>query len=223
MNRLDFAPAQSAIQARTGGVAKSTRSEELMQIQPVTFSDLDRYCAIAIAFRVESVLEVSGDSPESFRFVEQPVAEPWINDYDKSNPPSNLPSRWSLANWAIFLATDGLRPVGGCIVAHNTPGVNMLQGRTDLAVLWDIRVAPDYRGQGLGRRLFDAATAWAQGRACYEMQIETQTINVPACRFYRNIGSTLIRITRDAYDNRPGEHQLVWSKTITKTGTATED
>ena len=185
-----------------------------MQIQPVNFSDLDRYCTIPITFLVESALDVSGDSPGPFSLLEQPVAKPWIKDYDTFNPPSTLPSRWDLANWAIFLATDGSSPVGGCIVAHDTPGVHMLQERSDLAVLWDIRIAPGYRGQGLGRQLFDAATSWAQSRHCLEMQVETQNINVTACRFYQSMGCTLIRITRDAYNECPGEHQLIWSKQL---------
>ena len=165
-------------------------------------------------------MDVSGDAPGSFSLVEQPVDKPWIKDYDKSNPPSTLPSRWDLANWAIFLAIKGSSPVGGCIVAHNTPGVDMLQGRTDLAVLWDIRVAPNFRGRGLGRQLFDAATTWAQCRGCYELQVETQNINVPACRFYRNMGCALIRITPDAYDECPGEHQLLWSTKIPRNNKA---
>jgi GNAT superfamily N-acetyltransferase len=189
-----------------------------MQIQQVDFSDLSQYCTIPIAFLVESILDVSGDLPESFSFVEQPVAKPWLKDYDMSNPPSTLPSRWDLANWAIFLAVDGSFPVGGCIVAHNTPGVHMLQGRTDLAVLWDIRIAPGYRGRGLGRQLFDSAETWAQSRHCLEMQVETQNINVAACCFYQSMGCTLLQITRDAYDECPGEHQLIWSKKISTSG-----
>lgn len=185
-----------------------------MQIQPVNFSELSQYCTIEIAFLVESTLEVSGDSPESFSWVEHPVAQPWLKDYDTFNPPSTLPSRWDLANWAIFLAIAGSSPVGGCIVAHNTPGVDMLQGRTDLAVLWDIRVAPGYRGRGLGRQLFDRATAWAQSQRCIEMQVETQNINVKACRFYQSAGCVLFRVTRNAYDECPGEHQLIWSKQL---------
>lgn len=185
-----------------------------MQIRQVNFSDLNRYCTIPITFLVESVLNVSGDSPGPFSLLEQPVARLWIKDYDTFNPPSTLPLRWDLANWAIFLATDGTSPVGGCIVAHDKPGVHMLQERSDLAVLWDIRIAPGYRGQGLGRQLFDAATSWAQSRHCLEMQVETQNINIAACRFYQSMGCTLIRITRDAYNECPGEHQLIWSKQL---------
>ena len=33
----------------------------------------------------------------------------------------------------------------------------MLEGRDDLAVLWDIRVSDDYKHQGIGQHLFDLA------------------------------------------------------------------
>ncbi|MEM7063470.1 MAG: GNAT family N-acetyltransferase [Cyanobacteria bacterium P01_B01_bin.77] len=125
-----------------------------MQIQQAKILDLALYEMIPIWFVVNAVMEVSGNSPESFTLSEKPVSKPWLKDYDTDNPPSGLPARWDLSNWAIFLASHDSKPVGGCIVAHNTPGVNMLQGRTDLAVLWDIRVAPNCRGRSVGRRLF---------------------------------------------------------------------
>lgn len=167
-----------------------------------------------MSFAVNGVIEVSGDSIGSFSLREHPVSKPWIKDYDIYNPPSVLPARWDLSNWAVFLASNDSKPVGGCIVAHNTPGVDMLQGRTDLAVLWDIRVAPNYRGRSIGRRLFEASIAWARSCDCVELHIETQNINVPACRFYQSMGCTLLRVVRDAYDECPGEHQLIWCKTI---------
>ena len=33
----------------------------------------------------------------------------------------------------------------------------MLEGREDLACLWDLRVAPEYRGKGVGQKLFASA------------------------------------------------------------------
>jgi hypothetical protein len=58
----------------------------------------------------------------------------------------------------------------------------MLNGRNDLAVLWDVRVHPEYRGRGVGHRLFTAAAEWARTRDCRVLKIETQNINAPACR-----------------------------------------
>lgn len=185
-----------------------------MQIQQAKISDLARYEMIPISFMVNTVIKISGDSRESFSLSEHPVPNPWIKDYDIYNPPSVLPTRWDLSNWAVFLASNDSKPIGGCIIAHNTPGVDMLQGRTNLAVLWDIRVDPSYRGRSVGRRLFDASIAWARSQGCVELHIETQNINVPACHFYRSMGCTLLRVIRDAYDKCPGEHQLIWCKTI---------
>jgi GNAT superfamily N-acetyltransferase len=86
----------------------------------------------------------------------------------------------------------------------------MLEGRSDLAVLWDIRVADDVRSRGVGTRLFSAAAEWAQSRGCSSLKIETQNINVPACGFYARMGCTLGAINRFAYTDLPDEVQLVW-------------
>ena len=187
-----------------------------MQIQQAKISDLAHYATIPISFMVNSVIKVSGDSPDSFTLSEHPVSNPWLNDYDIYNLPLVLPTRFDLSNWAVFLASNDAKSIGGCIVANNTPGVDMLQGRTDLAVLWDIRVDPNYRGRSVGRRLFEAAIAWSRFRGCVELHIETQNVNVPACRFYQSMGCTLLRVVRDAYDKYPGEHQLIWHRTLSR-------
>ena len=163
---------------------------------------------------VNSVIKVSGNSPESFTLSEHPVSKPWLKDYDIHNSPSVLSTRFDLSNWAIFLASNDAQPIGGYIVAHNTPGVDMLQGRTDLAVLWDIRIDPNYRGKSIGRCLFEASITWARSRGCVELHVETQNVNVPACRFYQSMGCTLIRVVRNAYNKFPDEHQLIWHRTI---------
>ncbi|MEM9807444.1 MAG: GNAT family N-acetyltransferase [Cyanobacteria bacterium P01_D01_bin.56] len=187
-----------------------------MQIQQAKISDLAQYATVPISFMVNAIVEVSGDSPESFTLSEHPVSKPWLKDYDAYNSPLRLPARFDLSNWAIFLASDGVRPVGGCIVAYNTPGVGMLQGRSDLAVLWDIRIAPNYRGRSTGRCLFETSIAWARSCGCVELHVETQNINVPACHFYQSMGCTLLRVVRDAYDKDPDEHQLIWYRVISR-------
>ncbi len=50
----------------------------------------------------------------------------------------------------------------GAVLAQRTPGVYMLEGRDDLAALWDIRVHPDARRDGIGHMLFEAATREAR-------------------------------------------------------------
>jgi ribosomal protein S18 acetylase RimI-like enzyme len=90
----------------------------------------------------------------------------------------------------------------------------MLEGRDDLAVLWDIRVSPEYRRHGIGAMLFGAAEAWARSRQCRELKVETQNINVPACKFYWRMGCKLEKVTHRAYPNLPDENQLLWYKRI---------
>lgn len=70
------------------------------------------------------------------------------------------------------------------MIAWQTPGVNILEGREDLAVLWDIRVDSAYRREGVGEKLFWRTVEWARIKGCKLLKVETQNINVPACRFY---------------------------------------
>ena len=56
--------------------------------------------------------------------------------------------------------------MGGAVVASNTPRVSMLEGRSDLGVLWDIRVRPEARASGIGSLLFRAVEAWARDGSC---------------------------------------------------------
>lgn len=59
------------------------------------------------------------------------------------------------------------------------------------AVIWDIAVDPPFRRRGIGRRLIAAAIAWARGRGLSGVMLETQHINVPACRLYESCGFVL--------------------------------
>jgi GNAT superfamily N-acetyltransferase len=90
----------------------------------------------------------------------------------------------------------------------------MLGARRDVALLWDLRVAPDVRGRGVGTALFRAAERWAQAKYCTVLEVETQDINVPACRFYARMGCRLGAIDAHAYVEFPNEVQLLWTKRL---------
>ncbi len=80
-----------------------------------------------------------------------------MKDYDAVENPVSLPQRFDLSNWGFFAAClDGGR-VGGAVVVRNASELDFLEGRTDLALLWDIRVAEEVRGKGVGSALFRAA------------------------------------------------------------------
>jgi GNAT superfamily N-acetyltransferase len=185
-----------------------------MEIIQIPASRLDEYSRVSIAFEVRTILapDIYQSDLEGIHFHEQPVS-PYTKDYDLLGSPPSWADEFNLQNWGLFLALDGVTPVGGAVVAWNTSGVNMLEGRRDMSVLWDIRVSPERRGQGIGKKLFDHAAAWSRSKGCKQMKIETQNVNVDACRFYEARGAVLGDIRRFAYWDDPrvkDEIQLNW-------------
>ena len=180
--------------------------------------DLREYARVPSRFVVRERLALS--APErglgGLHLRAQAVDEPYIKDYDAYA--GNCPTQWSdhfdLRNWGFLAARVGDERVGGAAVAWNTPGVDMLEGRRDLAVLWDLRVQPSAQRCGVGSRLFRAAEAWAATRGARRLKVETQNVNVVACRFYQHCGCTLGAIHRFAYPELPDEVQLLWYKEL---------
>jgi GNAT superfamily N-acetyltransferase len=179
---------------------------------------LAEYATIPISFQVNSVLDVldrSAGQPELL-LIERNLEVPYIKDYNTiaGEHPTQWPARFDLSNWKFLAAHVAGQRIGGAAVAFNTTGLEMLNGRSDIAALWDIRVAPDARGQGIGSALFNSAESWARARGCRELIVETQNINVPACRFYQRQGCVLVAVNRPAYPAYPNEIQLIWQKTL---------
>lgn len=170
-------------------------------------AELEVYDEIPMLVQVEGeLLSVDG------RLVETPV-EPYNKDLGKYERIAELAGRFDLSHWAFFLAFDGQLPIGGAAVASRTEGVAMLEGRKDLAVLWDIRVRPGYQGQGVGSRLFSLAADWAREQGLVQMKIESQNNNIAAARFYAGKGATLFTIHPEAYRDMPElrhEMQFLW-------------
>lgn len=189
-----------------------------IQIIEEPVSVLPEYSRIPISFEVSSTFEVEvvDGGLQGFRLTEEPVQKPWVKDYDAiaNEGPTRWGKRWDISNWAVISAfVDNVR-VGGCVIAYNTDRVYKLEGRKDIAVLWDLRVFPDFRGQGIGGRLVEAAVSWAKRHDCRMLKVETQNINVPACRFYSKQGFVLGSINRFAYPNLPDEVELIWCREL---------
>ena len=76
---------------------------------------------------------------------------------------------------------------------------------------------PAARGRGVGSALFRAAAAWARGRGCWQLGVETQNVNVAACRLYARQGCMLASVDRFAYPGLPGEIRLLWRTDVLET------
>ena len=175
---------------------------------------LTSYGDVPISFTVDSRYHVNAINGGlgGWRLTEEPVQFPYVKDYDteKDDRAESWSRRWDISNWALFAALDDGVRVGGAVVAWDTPEVYMLEGRSDLAALWDIRIQPDYRRLGIGSRLFRRAAEWARRRGCRQLKIETQNINVSACKFYAGQGCYLGAVHPGIYESLPEEVQLLW-------------
>jgi GNAT superfamily N-acetyltransferase len=178
--------------------------------------NLAQHATVPISFVVDRYVDVTviEDGFKGLGLTEVIVDPPWVKNYDAVE--GEGPTRWAemfdTSNWGLIAAhEDGVR-IGGAVVAFNTAGVNMLEGRSDLAVIWDIRVRSEARGRGVGRSIVAAVEEWARDRRCRSLKVETQNINVAACRFYQHLGFELEAIDRHAYVGFPEEAQLLWFK-----------
>jgi ribosomal protein S18 acetylase RimI-like enzyme len=190
-------------------MARMNSPDAAFRLEVNAVDTLRTYAAIPSRYRTQTAFEV-GTEDGAFTLQERALPAPFDKDYDELESPLQWPRLFDVSRWAMVSAFAGTRLVGGAIVAYDTPGLDMLEGRRDLAVLWDIRVHPDAHGQGVGTALFCAVKHWSIQRGAETLRIETQNVNVAACRFYRAMGCRLVAAEAGAYPALPGETKLLW-------------
>jgi GNAT superfamily N-acetyltransferase len=173
---------------------------------------LAEYAAVPISFSGHSRFHAIQNG-DKWNISEENIPE-FFKDYDTLERPTDWFTRFDMSQWSIFSGYLNNVRVGGAIVAISTSGVYMLEGRSDLAVLWDIRIAPDFRKQNIGSQLFKRAVQWAKERGCVELDVETQDINVAACRFYAKMGFDLRTVRNNQYPGQPDEVQFLWYREL---------
>ena len=106
----------------------------------------------------------------------------------------------------IFLAyVDGI-PVGQIVLRRNW---------NSFAYIEDIRVGNDFRRRGTGIRLIHKAEEWARNGGMPGIMLETQDVNVPACKLYEKTGFTLGGVDKKLYgviEKYSHETALFWYK-----------
>lgn len=95
--------------------------------------------------------------------------------------------------WEHGLAAEEAGAIVGFLALHHEPW----NGRM---AIWHFYVSPERRGMGLGRRLLDAAEAYARSRGARCLWLETSSVNEPAIQFYRRAGFTLCGLDTSLYD-----------------------
>ena len=172
---------------------------------------LSEYVKIPISFSVESYYQIRllNSGLDGIKLTEKEILKPYDKDYDIINPPIKWAERFDTTDWVFLIAYTDDIITGGTILVHSSSDINLLEGRNDLAVLWDIRVSPKYRGMGIGKSLFNSAVARAKEKDCSQLKIETQNTNVKACKFYAKQGCDLGLVNRFAYEDNP-DVMLCW-------------
>jgi GNAT superfamily N-acetyltransferase len=186
-------------------------------LHPIGRDQLLEYASVPSIVHVRSVLVMGDEDAQTSErsLSEQPIVRHYVKDYDaySDGGPLDWPRRFDISRWGLWVARDDGTVLGGGAVAWDTSAINLLEGRRDLAVLWDIRVRESNQREGIGADLFREAAQWAKSMGCRALKIETQNVNVGACRFYAKMGCRLTHVDSEAYCHEPkaaGEIMLVW-------------
>ncbi len=96
--------------------------------------DLVEYTTIPLSFLVDRVFRVGVPTSESevVQLDEVPCLPHW-KDYDEGDGdvPTDWSARFDTSNWRIFSAWSGEKRLGGIVVVHDSPAIDMLEGRDD--------------------------------------------------------------------------------------------
>jgi len=185
-------------------------------IRAMTEDDIPRLVEIRPGFVSDTVLAVekTGSGIETgWRLVERRLARPFDKghayDFDREEQ-ANIRARLRRGDGLHLVAERDGRLVGILDITPNEWNAT--------AFIWNIMLDVDVRGQGLGRELFERGVRWARQQGYRALMLETQTNNVPACKFYARLGCRLEGI-RDAYytneDIERGEVAIFWTYPLT--------
>jgi GNAT superfamily N-acetyltransferase len=183
-----------------------------IEILPVNLATLSAYGQIPMRFEVNSKIEIKRIKAglEGLTFQEIKVEPGYIKDYDLEEKPTDWLKTFDMANWRVFRFVENGEVLGGAAAALKSPEVHMLDGRDDLAMIWDMRVKPEYQRQGIGTQLFQAVAVWTKTEGCRQLKIETQNNNVKACHFYAKQGCVLGELNFFKYPPLKNEIMFCW-------------
>ena len=197
----------------------SDKDEVVEKIRMIIFKEVDKsyfelYDKVSMNVNVHSEYKVKRINNGLGGFVFEEVSvEPYIKDLSIYERATEYEKEFDITNWRFYMAFDDNIPVGAMTVAGKTEGLNMLYGRDDACVLWDIRVADAHKHNGIGQKLMDMGILNARTDGYHQMIIECQNNNVPACKFYQKQGAVLSKIDMYAYYLEPevrNEIQFIW-------------
>lgn len=159
-----------------------------MLIRPVTLPAdreallrLDTSSTSALRYRVEA-------APDAFRLIEEPASPPAVLTFPLDDDLDDAGRPWGHA----LVADEGGAARGFIALRHEQWNRRV--------VIWHLYIDRAARGMGLGRRLIDAAEAYARAQGARCLALETSSANHPAIQFYRHMGFSLCGLDTSLYD-----------------------
>lgn len=180
----------------------------MINYSELNINDLDEYGNIPFKYKTSTIFKVEkiNNGLGGILLTE----EPFYYEKDFGSKVNHWKKTFDLKNWKIFGAYDNNKLIAGCVLAIKTKDVYMLEDRDDLAVLWDLRVAEEYKHKGIGQNLFNMAKKFAKDNNFKELKVECQNTNYNAVKFYHKQGMVLSIINERAYKDFENEIQLIW-------------
>lgn len=183
-------------------------------IRPLTERDIPKLIEIRPGFKTNVILQVErlGEGyTGGWQLVEVKIDPPYEKgsgyDFDATER-ENIRGRFAQDNTLleVVVERDSERVVGVLDVEERE--------WNSTAWVWNLMLDEDVRSRGLGNRLMQRTVAWAKKRGLRAVMLETQTNNVPACRFYARMGFQLVGINEVLYTNddvQNNEVAIFWS------------
>jgi ribosomal protein S18 acetylase RimI-like enzyme len=206
-------PFQAAARVSNIGGLSPAMEVCMIEIRKMRVGDLPRLSEIDPGFVSDSVLDVrkmGAGLDTGWQLTERRLAEPFDKGrrYDlKESDQAEIRQRMAQGSSLHLIAIDQGGSVAGMLDLA-------LETWNNTAFLWFLLVDRAYRGQGLGRRLFNLAIDHARRLELRALVIETQSNNAPACRFYAAMGCELVGLNDILYSNEDielGEVALFWA------------
>ena len=123
-----------------------------------------------------------------------------------------MPDPWSAENFRQLVKSPAQR----CLVAKREGeiiGFAGLMVTPDTADITTVGVAPNWRRQGLGRKLLDALFAIASGEGCEKVFLEVRAGNAGALALYEGYGFEVIS-RRKKYYTSPVEDAIIMQRKV---------
>lgn len=137
---------------------------------------------------------------KKWTYTEEHFAESYFKDYEDDEIDESYTRE---KGKAVFFYYDNHDCIGQIRLRSNWNGYALVE---------DIRVQKDSRHQGIGSRLLQAAVEWAKRNHFAGLVLETQDVNLSACRFYAKHRFVIGSVDTMLYSNfsTAGEVAILW-------------